>query len=161
MGCELLFHELLLFALLGLGLTLYRIWHRSRPAPDQGERKPATQATRHSKDQQPFAGLTTKPHCEACEHTREPAAPPPPAPPPLLASKRGRPRKLDVHTRLSHENMSLLWLDRTREYPRQWPPRGWPLSGVGFWKCADRVAKRTGMARRLPNGILGYCDIFQ
>src|SRR5262245_14009488 len=97
MGCDLRVHEILLVALLGLGVTLYGIWPRSRPAPDQGERKPATQARQHSKDKPPFAGLTTKPHCEACEHAREPAAPPPP-PPPLVASRRGRPRELDIHT---------------------------------------------------------------
>src|SRR5215475_2557027 len=97
MGCDLLFHEILLVALLGLGVTLYGIWPRSRPAPDQGELKPATQARQHSKDKPPFAGLTTKPHGEACEHAREPAAPPPP-PPPLVASRRGRPRELDIHT---------------------------------------------------------------
>src|SRR5262245_49542659 len=98
MGCDLPFHEIFLFMLLGLGLTLYRIGQRSRPAPDQRERKPATQATPHSKAKHPFAGLTTKPDCEACEPAREPAAPPSPPPPLLLASRRGRPRELDIHT---------------------------------------------------------------
>jgi hypothetical protein len=98
MGCNLPFHEIFLFTLLGLGVILYRIWQRSRPAPDQRERKPATRATPRSKAKPPLVGLTTKSHCEAYEHAREPAAPPSPPPPPLLASKRGRPRELDVHT---------------------------------------------------------------
>jgi transposase-like protein len=98
MVCDLLFYEILLFALLGLGVTLYGVWQRSQPAPGQAKRKPSRQAKQHAKDKQPFAGLTTKPHCEACEHAREPADPPPPAPPPLLAAKRGRPRELNTHT---------------------------------------------------------------
>src|SRR5215813_9974384 len=98
MICDLHFHEILLFVLLGLGVTLYGVCRRSRLAPGKAKRKPTTQAKQHSKDKKPFAGLTTKPPCAACEHAREPADLPPLAPPPLLASKRGRPRELNTHT---------------------------------------------------------------
>jgi transposase-like protein len=97
MVCALLFHAILLFVLLDLGVTLYGVWQRRRLAPGKAKRKPTTQATQHSKAQQPFAGLTTKPPCEACEHAREPADLLPLAPPPLLTAKRGRPRALNAH----------------------------------------------------------------
>ena len=46
--------------------------------------------------------------------------------------------------------------------PTQSPtPNPPPLSGVGFWKGADRVVRGQSMARRLANGILGYCHTYQ
>src|SRR5262249_5864690 len=98
MVCHLLFHEILLVTLLWLCVTLYRVWQRSRSAPGQAKRKPATQAKQHSKDKKPFAGLTTKPPCEACEHTQGPADQPPLSPPPRTAPKRGRPCEVNTHT---------------------------------------------------------------
>jgi hypothetical protein len=98
MVCDLLVHERFLFVLLGLGVTVYGVWQRRRLALGKANRKPTTQANQHAKDKNPFAGLTTEPLCEACEHAREPAARPPLAPPPLLASKRGRPRALNAQT---------------------------------------------------------------
>jgi hypothetical protein len=85
---DLLCHEFLLGVLLGLGVYAYVRWQR-----DQATTQPAAQhPTRLPKTPKPFAGLTQKPHGEACEQSREPLDQSPLSPPPVMASKRGRPR---------------------------------------------------------------------
>jgi hypothetical protein len=92
MGCDLLVYEFLLVVLLGLGIILYGVWQRSRPAKNRTTRTPVTQLTKRSKEQKLFAGLTQKPLCVACERTPGQDEPPPAAPPPLIHSPCGRPR---------------------------------------------------------------------
>src|SRR5262245_59670872 len=52
---------------------------------------------RHRKPK-PFAGLTTKPPCEACEHGTSPRLPAPSTPPPRIVPSRGRRRHVDAST---------------------------------------------------------------
>src|SRR5262249_12079912 len=46
----------------------------------------------------PFAGLTTKPPCDACEHATDPHPHAPSAPPPRIVPLRGRRRQVDTST---------------------------------------------------------------
>jgi transposase-like protein len=90
---DLFFQEFLLGILLWLGIYIYWGWQRS-PATKQ---PPTQQPKRSPQISKPFAGLTKKPHCAACEQGEEPLAQPPLCPPPLIAHKRGRPRTVDRH----------------------------------------------------------------
>jgi IS1 family transposase len=92
MGCNLLVHECLLVVLLWLAIISYEVWQQSRPARHRATRMPGTRLTKRSKEQKPFAGLTQKPLCIACEHLLGQGTPPPAPPPPLLHSPCGRPR---------------------------------------------------------------------
>jgi hypothetical protein len=67
---DLVCHELqlLLLGLLWLGMLLYGLWPWLQAAAGQAHRQPAKQAKRRSPDPRPFAGLTHKPCCEACEY---------------------------------------------------------------------------------------------
>jgi hypothetical protein len=92
MACYLLVHEFLLVVLLWLAIISYGVWQRSRPAKHRTTRMPVTRLTKRSKEQKPFAGLTQKPLCIACEHTPGQGKPLPAAPSPLIHSPCGRPR---------------------------------------------------------------------
>jgi IS1 family transposase len=97
MVSDLIFYELLLVGLLWLCVMLHDEWRSDYPASNQRTSKPAKPPRKRSGDPEPFAGLTRKPHCAACEQAaQEPAAPPPPTPPPQIISTRGRPRQVDT-----------------------------------------------------------------
>jgi len=88
-----LFHEFLLLTLLWLGVHRNWRWQRG-PATTH----PPVQRTKGSpKPHQPFAGLTHKPHCAACEQDQNPVDQPPLVPPARIVSTRGRPRAVDTH----------------------------------------------------------------
>jgi IS1 family transposase/transposase-like protein len=90
-----LFSDLLLIALLWLGVLLYARWARNRVATGPTTRQLATPLPKHSRDFTPFPGLTHKPHCTACEQGPA-SAQPLPLPPPLLSPSPGRPRQVDT-----------------------------------------------------------------
>jgi IS1 family transposase/transposase-like protein len=90
---DLLFCELLLGALLWLGMHVYWWWQRGSTA----KHPPATQTKRSPQAPKPFTALTHKPPCELCEQSQEHSDPPPLSPPPVIASKRGRPRTIATH----------------------------------------------------------------
>jgi len=96
-GDELFFPELLIFGLLWLSVMLSWAWLRQRVATDQTNSHPAKQAKRPAKPPKPFAGLTHKPYCAACEDGAQPHTKAPPVvPPPLIISTQGCPRKVDT-----------------------------------------------------------------
>jgi IS1 family transposase len=57
---------------------------------------PATPQRKRSQEPQPFAGLTTKPHCAACEQSTALLKPPPPAPPEPMPVPNRRRRQVDT-----------------------------------------------------------------
>src|SRR2546428_6554528 len=69
---------------------------RPRHVPD--DTRAHTPGPKRHRERKPFAGLTTKPHCDACEHASDlrPEAPCPP--PPRLVPTRGRRRQVDTST---------------------------------------------------------------
>jgi hypothetical protein len=78
-----------LFILL-LGLLLCRLWRCGDTTPSV--RKPP----RPKREPTPFAGLTRKPECEACEQQIRSPPQSPSAPPPRLILTRGRRRQVDT-----------------------------------------------------------------
>jgi IS1 family transposase len=96
MVSDLLFHELLLLALLWLVVLSYWAWSRGHATTNSADHTSAKRATRHAKDPKPFAGLTRRPLCPACEPALESHLPPPSIPPPRIVSTRGCPRTVDT-----------------------------------------------------------------
>src|SRR5437016_2044331 len=58
---------------------------------------PGPRPKRH-REPTPFAGLTHKPPCDACEHSGAPHPQPPAPPPPHIVPTRGRRRQVDTST---------------------------------------------------------------
>jgi hypothetical protein len=93
---DLFFSPLVPVALVWLCLMLYWVWP-SGPAPacpTPSEPTPSLPKCKH--EPQPFAGLTTKAHCEACAPGSDPRPPAPVVPPPHIVTTRGRRRQVDT-----------------------------------------------------------------
>jgi hypothetical protein len=58
--------------LLWLFLMLHVLWPSARPVPGQKPRQPVAPPRQRGKEPKPFAGLTCKPHCDACDQAVEP-----------------------------------------------------------------------------------------
>jgi hypothetical protein len=96
MVSDLIFSQLMLIALLWLCVMLHGVWP-SDPTMASPTLLPATlPPPKRSREPKPFAGLTRKPHCDACEQAVEPHREPPCAPPPRMVMTRGRPRQVDT-----------------------------------------------------------------
>src|SRR5215813_3405993 len=98
MVSHLFFYQLMLVALVWLCLMLHWLWP-SDPAPGcPTTPEPPGPRPKRRRAPTPFAGLTTKPHCDACEHGSAPRPQTPSAPPPRIVSTRGRRRHVDTST---------------------------------------------------------------
>src|SRR6266702_1063204 len=98
MVSHLFFYQLVLVALVWLCVMLHWAWP-SDPAtvcPTTPE-PPGPRPKRHH-EPTPFTGLTTKPHCDACEHSSAPHSEAPSTPPPRIVPTRGRRRQVDTST---------------------------------------------------------------
>ncbi len=98
MVSHLFFYQLVLVALVWLCVMLQWAWP-SDPAtvcPTTPE-PPGPRPKRHH-EPTPFAGLTQKPHCDACEHASAPHSEAPSTPPPRIVPTRGRRRQVDTST---------------------------------------------------------------
>jgi hypothetical protein len=91
MVCTPFFQEFVLLALLWQLVISYWTWRQSQAPPYPLPQR----TTQPPKGAKPFAGLTHKPHCLACEQAPAPGSPAPRVPPPRLASPQGRPRQVD------------------------------------------------------------------
>jgi IS1 family transposase len=95
MVSDLFFYQLVLVALMWLCLMLQWAWPSDTAAyPTTSEPPPPLPKRKH--EPKPFAGLTRKPHCDACAHATAPRPQAPTAPPPRLVPTRGRPRQVDT-----------------------------------------------------------------
>src|SRR5947209_8486904 len=96
MVSNLFFYQLALIALLWVCLLLHDAWPRDRaairPPPPA---LPPPRRKRH-RALTSFAGLTTKPPCDACAHTSAPHPHAPSTPPPRIVMTRGRRRQVDT-----------------------------------------------------------------
>ena len=90
---DLLFSPLLLVGLVWLCLMLYWPW-----PSDCATAHPTPPRRKRSRASKPFAGLTHKPHCDACEHTTGSRPHAPSALPPRIVSTRGHRRQVDTAT---------------------------------------------------------------
>src|SRR5713226_6418268 len=90
MVSPLFFYQLLLVALVWLCLMLQWAWPSDPAAVCPTAPEPTPPLPKRHREPKPFAGLTTKPHCDTCE--------PAPAAPPRIVSTRGRRRQVDTST---------------------------------------------------------------
>ncbi len=94
---DLFFSQLVLVALVWLCVMLHWVWPSdcapAHPTPPQ----PTPPRRQRRREPKPFAGLTRKPPCAACEQALQaPTVPSPAAPPPRITSTRGRKRQVDT-----------------------------------------------------------------
>jgi IS1 family transposase len=96
MVSHLFFYQLVLIALVWLCVILHWAWP-SNPATvyPMPPEPPGPRPKRH-REPTPFAGLTTKPPCDACEHGSDLRPPAPSSPPPRITPTRGRRRQVDT-----------------------------------------------------------------
>jgi IS1 family transposase len=97
MVSDLFFSQLVLIALLWLCLMLHWAWPRA-PAASPLPPEPPPARPKRPREPKPFAGLTHKPHCDACEQAPDAHPQAPSAPPPRLVPTRGRRRQVDTST---------------------------------------------------------------
>ena len=96
MVSHLFFYQLVLGALVWLCVMLHWTWP-SDPAPVWPTTpEPLPPLRKRKREPTPCAGLTTKPHCDVCEHGSAPRSQTPSAPPPRIVSTRGRRRQVDT-----------------------------------------------------------------
>jgi IS1 family transposase len=97
MVSHLFYYQLALIALVWLCLMLHWAWP-SDPATCPPPSEPASPKPKRHREPTPFAGLTTKPHCDACAHASAPHPETPSTPPPRIVPTRGRRRHVDTST---------------------------------------------------------------
>jgi len=91
MVSPLFFYQLTLIALVWLYVMLQWAW-----LSDATTASPTPPRRKHSCEPKPFAGLTTKPHCDTCEHASDLRSEAPCTPPPRIVPTRGRRRQVDT-----------------------------------------------------------------
>jgi hypothetical protein len=92
----LFFYQLVLVALVWLCVMLHWAWPSDSATACPTTLDPTPPRPKRSREPKPFAGLTRKPHCDACEPAPAPRLPAPAAPPPRLVPTRGRRRQVDT-----------------------------------------------------------------
>jgi hypothetical protein len=98
MVSELFFYQLVLVALMWLCLMLQWAWPSDSAAACPPPLEPTPLPPKRHREPKPFAGLTTKPPCDACEHGTAPRPQAPSTPPPRIVPIRGRRRHVDTST---------------------------------------------------------------
>jgi hypothetical protein len=90
------YYQLVVLGLLWLFVMLHYTWPSRGVAKPQRPATPAKPPRKHSKEPQPFAGLTHKPHCAACEHKAAHPTPSSPVLPAPMPPTTRRPRAIDT-----------------------------------------------------------------
>jgi hypothetical protein len=90
------FYPIMLLALVWLFLMLHAMWSRDRSVACRPLPRPITPPRQRSHEPKPFAGLTYKPHCAACEQEATPLKAPPVVPPDPMPMSTRRPRRVDT-----------------------------------------------------------------
>jgi IS1 family transposase len=96
MVSHLFFYQLVLVALVWLCLMLQWAWPSDPAAGCPTAPEPPPPRPKRRREPKPFAGLTTKPYCDACESASDPRPRTPSAPPPRIVMTRGRRRQVDT-----------------------------------------------------------------
>src|SRR2546426_7881203 len=96
MVSHLFFYQLVLIALVWLCVMLQWAWPSDPAAACPPPLEPTPPRPKRHREPTPFAGLTTKPHCDACESSSAPHPQPPSVPPPRIVPTRGRRREVDT-----------------------------------------------------------------
>src|SRR5262245_19707735 len=98
MVSPLFFYQLTLIALVWLYVMLQWAWLSDATAASPTPPSPTPPRHKRRCEAKPFAGHTTKPHCDACEHTSDQRSEAPCTPPPRIVPTRGRRRQVDTST---------------------------------------------------------------
>src|SRR4030095_566100 len=94
MVSHLFFYQLMLIALVWLCVMLHRAWPSDSAAVCPTTPEPPR--PKRQREPTPFAGLTHKPHCAACEQANALHSEAPHTPPPHIMPTRGRRRQVDT-----------------------------------------------------------------
>src|SRR5215468_5369207 len=98
MVSQLFFYQVVLIALVWLCLMLHWAWPSDPAAVRPTAPEPLPPRPKRTREPTPFAGLTTKPPCDACAHSPDSRPQPPACPPPRIVPTRGRRRQVDTST---------------------------------------------------------------
>src|ERR1043166_10226831 len=98
MVSHLFFSQLTLIALVWLCVMLHWAWPSDAAAACLSPLDPTPPRLKGQCAPTPFAGLTTKPPCDACAHASAPYLEAPSTPPPRIVPTRGRRRQVDPST---------------------------------------------------------------
>src|SRR5499433_3291344 len=98
MVSHLFFYQLGLIALVWLCVILHWVWPSDSATAYPTTLEPTPPRPKRRREPKPFAGLTTKPHCDACESSSAPRPQTPSVPPPRIVPTRGRRRQVDTST---------------------------------------------------------------
>jgi IS1 family transposase len=98
MVSHLFFYQLTLIVLIWLCVMLQWVWPSDPTAVCHTTPEPTPPPPKRHREPKPFAGLTTKPPCDACAHASAPHPHAPSAPPPRIVPMRGRRRQVDTST---------------------------------------------------------------
>ena len=98
MVSHLFFSQLVLIALVWLCLMLQWAWPSDPAAACPPPLEPTPPQPKRHRAPTPFAGLTTKPHCDGCASSSAPRPQTPSVPPPRIVPTRGRRRQVDTST---------------------------------------------------------------
>src|SRR6267142_460044 len=96
MVSPLFFYQLVLVALVWLCVMPHWAWPSDPATACPTTLEPAPPRPKRRHEPKPFAGLTTKPRCDACAHVSAPRPHPPSVPPPRIVMTRGRRRQVDT-----------------------------------------------------------------
>ena len=96
MVSHLFLYQLTLIALVWLCVMLQWAWPSAPAVACPPLLEPPPPRPKRHREPTPFAGLTTKPHCDACEASRAPHPQTPAVPPPRIVPTRGRRREVDT-----------------------------------------------------------------
>ena len=96
MVSALFFYQLVLVALVWLCVMLHWAWPSDPATVCPTTPEPSGPRPKRQREPTPCAGLTTKPHCDACEHGSAPRPQTPSAPPPRMVPTRRRRRQVDT-----------------------------------------------------------------
>jgi hypothetical protein len=96
MVSPLFFYQLTLIALVWLCVMLQWGWPSDSAAACPTPLAPPPPRPKRNRAPKPFAGVITKPPCDACEHATAPRPQAPSAPPPRIVMTRGRRRAIDT-----------------------------------------------------------------
>ena len=95
---DLFFYQLVLVALVWLCLMLQWAWPSDCVTVQPTPPPPMPPRRKRRREPTPFVGLTTKPHCDACDQAHAPHPRAPSAPPPQIVMTRGRRRQVNLST---------------------------------------------------------------
>jgi len=98
MVSPLFFYQLVLIILVRLCVMLQWAWPSDPATACSTTLEPPPLLPKRRRTPKPFASLTRKPHCDACEHASDLRSEAPCTPPPRIVPTRGRRRQVDTST---------------------------------------------------------------